>query len=98
MLISAVGITSLKAREKLFSGIQGPLPNNQWQIEVENWYSTTLADLQRLTIEYAAGPADPALLQVLERPQTETERQLCHSVVSIFIPFLSKLKQFLIDD
>ena len=88
-IVSVAGIASLKARDKLYNGFQGSLPNNQWQLEVENWYGATLADLQRLTVEYASGPIEPALLQILKRPQTKNEHQLCHSVVSIFIFFCS---------
>lgn len=92
-VVSVAGIASLKARDTLQDGLQGPLPNNQWQLEVENWYGATLADLQRMTVEYATGPTEPALLQVLERPQTEGERRLCHSVVSSLSPlFFPRLK------
>jgi hypothetical protein len=86
-IVAVAGIASLKARELLQSGLQGSLPNNQWQREVENWYGATLAELQRQTVNYATGPTEPALLQVLERPQTEGERRLCRSVVSSPSPF-----------
>jgi hypothetical protein len=86
-IAAVAGIASLKAREILQDGLQGPLPNNQWQREVENWYGATLAQLQRTTVKYATGPTEPALLQILERPQTEGERRLCRSVVSSPFPF-----------
>lgn len=98
-LVSVAGITSLKARDKLFSDIQGPLPNNQWQVEVENWYDATLADLQRLTVEYATDFVERILLQLLRRSHTENEHQLCHNVVSIFNFFFFKVEtSFLIED
>lgn len=93
VIVSVAGIASLKSRDTLSTGLQGSLPNNQWQLEVENWYGATLADLQRFTVEYATGPIDPALLPILQRPQTESERQLCHSVVSISPFSLFKFKR-----
>lgn len=92
-IVSVAGIASLKARDSLSNGVQGSLPNNQWQLEVENWYGAILADHQRLTVEYATGPSESALLQILKRPQTEGERQLCHSVVSISTIFFFKIER-----
>lgn len=91
-LVAAAGITTLKTRDNLFFGIQNPLSHNQWQLKIENWYDATLTNLQKLRVEYATVLTKSALLQVLERPQTENERQLCHNVVSIFTFSLSKLK------
>lgn len=83
-IVKSANIASLKAREKLQGGLQGPLPDNQWQLEVENWYGGSLAVLQGAPVNYATGPIEPALLQILNRPQTESERRLCDSVVSFF--------------
>ena len=96
-IVSVAGIASLKARDSLFQGFQGSLPNNQWQIEVENWYTATLAGLQRVTVEYATGPSEAALLDRLQRAQTDGERQLCHNVVSLCpFSFLPRLKDYFI--
>ena len=35
-IVKSANIASLKAREKLASGLQDPLPDDQWQSEVEN--------------------------------------------------------------
>lgn len=89
--VSVAGIASLTARESLQDGLQGPLPDKQWQLEVENWYGATLADMQRATVEYATGPIDPALLQFVERPQTKSERQLCDNVVTLSLSSLKDI-------
>lgn len=83
-IVSVAGIASLKARDTLSGGLQGPLLNNQWQVEVENWYGAILAGFQKRTVDYATGPTEPALLQILQRPRTESERQFCQNVVSVF--------------
>lgn len=98
-ITSVAGIASLKARDSLAFGLQGSLPNNQWQLEVENWYGASLADLQKWTVEYATGPIEPALLQILKRPQTEGEHQLCQNVVSVSTFSLFRIKRrFLFED
>jgi hypothetical protein len=86
-IVSMTGISSLTARQGLANGMQGPLPSNQWQLEVENWFGATMADLQRATLEHVTGPTEPAMLQFLERPQTHQERLVCRSLVSSPSPF-----------
>lgn len=83
-MVSVTGISSLIARHSLFVGVQDQLPNNQWQLEVENWYGATLADLQRTTVEYVTGPNDPVIFRYLQRPQTGEEHLMCRSLVSSF--------------
>jgi hypothetical protein len=88
-IISQLGVSSLTSRYKLADGIQGPLPDNQWQLEVQHWFKMTLADLQRVAVETATGPTDASLNQWLQRPQTPDERQLCRNQVSNPAHFIS---------
>lgn len=85
-IVLIADISSLTAREKLSGGLQGLLANNQWQLDVENWFTASLADLQGRIIEYVTGPTDPAMLQFLGRPP-EDARRVCQSVVSSLSPF-----------
>lgn len=87
-IVIDTGISSLIARHSLSQGFQGPLSNNQWQLEVENWFAATLADLQKVTVEYVTGPTDPAVFPFLRRPQTEEEQLLCRSLVSYLFGFV----------
>lgn len=88
-IVTFTGITSLLARHSLANSMQGPLPSNQWQLEVENWFGATMADLQRAAVEYATGSIDQELSRFLKKPQTYEEHLLCRSLVSHF--FLSPL-------
>ena len=86
-IVTVAGISSLTAREVLQAGRQGPLPSHQWQLEVENWFGATLADLQRVMVEYVTGPTDPAMFPLMERTMTENARRVCRSLVSSHSPF-----------
>lgn len=86
--VAATGVSSLIARHGLVGGLQGRLPSNQWQLEVENWYGAALADIQRSTLELVTGPTDPAMFKYIKRPQTAEEHSVCRSLVSYF-PTLS---------
>lgn len=85
-VLTSLGISSLTSRYKLRNGIQGPLPSNQWQLEVKHWFRTTLADLQRSVVETATGTMGMST-QWMRQPQTPEERLLCRSQVSSF-PYL----------
>ena len=80
-VVRVLGVSSLTARYKRVVGVQARLPNNQWQLEVEHWFTATLADLQRMVVEQATGPIDRNVLKSRRRPQTSEEHLLCRSQV-----------------
>lgn len=58
----------LVARSSLYGGAQARLPNNQWQIEVENLVSASLATIQGHMVEAVRGPT-PGMEQIWVRPE-----------------------------
>ena len=48
---------SLQAYNSLSDFFSGPIPSNQWQIEVSNWFNIALAKFQALLLEVSTGPA-----------------------------------------
>ena len=54
---SVTSEASLQAYNSLYDTSQGPLPNNQWQIEVTSWFNIALAKLQANVVQYASGPS-----------------------------------------
>lgn len=80
-VVHVLGVSSLTARSKRVAGFQARLPNNQWQLEAEHWFTASLADLQRMVVEQATGPIDTNLNRSRSRPQTPEEYLLCGSQV-----------------
>ncbi|KAF2090371.1 hypothetical protein K490DRAFT_35524 [Saccharata proteae CBS 121410] len=74
-----LGISALSARATMGGGLQSPLPDNQWQLEVQHWYQILMANLQRMMIEAAVGPADAKLDVWMVKPSTREGRTLCAS-------------------
>ena len=70
---------NLVAYETAEAGLQLSLPNNQWQIELQDWHGTVLASLQQYLVDHATGPADPSWYRYIQRPNTTAEKTLCHS-------------------
>jgi hypothetical protein len=75
--VSIIGTAALQSRSTLIGGMQWFIPDNQWELEVENLFKVTLASLQRSVVDQAMGPADPALLPILRRPNTPEEQKVC---------------------
>jgi hypothetical protein len=72
---------SLRARFALVSGFSGPLPDDQWQSDVEGWHSSTLAAMQGGAVDAATGPASPAMRQFWVPPDNEQGTYLCRNQV-----------------
>ncbi|KAI9779283.1 MAG: hypothetical protein M1816_003623 [Peltula sp. TS41687] len=79
LIVEILGRSSLTSRYKLEGGNQGPLPSNQWELEVQYWFSTALANLQMIMVDTATGPTDANLTPWLHRPQNREERLACRS-------------------
>jgi hypothetical protein len=80
-VVGGLGSAALLSRGGLSNGIQGPLPSNQWQLEVQHWFATSLATLQASTVAKANGP-DSGFEKWLVHPNTTEEYTSCQKQVS----------------
>ncbi|CAN9463692.1 unnamed protein product [Alternaria alternata] len=74
-IVDRLGVTALTSRYTLNYGIQGPLPTNQWQTEIQHLHSTSLAALQRMIVEQASGPNDRSVKRFFIPPDNDMERK-----------------------
>lgn len=88
-LVRKLGTQGLASHRNLASGLQGPIPQNQWQLDVTHWWSTSLTLLQAAFVESARGVADPALNASRNLPFDQAQEQMCWNQVSDFIFFSS---------
>ncbi|KAH7115914.1 hypothetical protein B0J11DRAFT_538738 [Dendryphion nanum] len=77
-IVDNLGITSLVARLGLTANQQGPIPTNQWQIEVEQWVSASLASVQGSFIESGNGPR-PLYERFRRAPNGTEQTAVCKS-------------------
>ena len=85
VVINYLMSSSLTSRQRLNAGQQGPLPDNQWQLEVENWYNIGLASLQSIA-DYAVGPGDADVMKHFwASPNSQVEEMLCKNQVRAVI-------------
>ncbi|KAB2571688.1 hypothetical protein DBV05_g9664 [Lasiodiplodia theobromae] len=77
--IQMLGITALDARNAFYGPLSNPVPDNQWEKEVELWWQGTLAALQLLVTEQVTGPSMVEAQQLFSKPQTKEEKLRCEN-------------------
>ena len=77
-LLEILGTSALTARNSLHGAMQASLPDNQWTLEVEGWFNSILAQIQRAVLEYATGPSDPNLLPFILKAEG-IEKMVCRN-------------------
>lgn len=80
-VILNLGPDALASLKELNDGIMGPLPNNQWQLDVRYWWATFLSSTQAAVVNAAHGPADPALDPYKVLPMNAHARDMCNNQV-----------------
>jgi hypothetical protein len=77
--VSGRGASALKAQNTVFTLTQvGQLPDNQWRIELDGWFATSLASLQLYLYEKAVGPSDVVDNGgIVQRPKDAYGEALC---------------------
>lgn len=78
-VVTILGGGSLLATDTLSAVGQAGLPDNQWELELENWFQFTLADLQRAVLDQATGPVIPKAVSFHSAPQTAGGRAVCNN-------------------
>lgn len=76
-----LGAFSLLSHASSSAGLVPPLADNQWQLDVQHWFNTTLAILQRRLIEQATGPSNELASRMAIRPKTDAEWARCRNQV-----------------
>lgn len=77
-----LGIASLTSRNSLNGRFQGPLPTNQWQLEIEYWFKAQLASLQLQGVDDASGPPEPSMRKYILPPKdVDGTRYFCQNQV-----------------
>lgn len=87
------GPSSLASTRSIYSGVMGSLPNNQWQVDVMQWWATYLAGIQAGVISAASGFMDSSLEHIRVKPyNTWIKNHVCHNQASS--PFIGVILGF----
>jgi hypothetical protein len=89
-IVDNLGAPALIARQGLQTNRQGPLPNNQWQLEVEQWVGASLASIQDTFVAMGNGPT-PTYQQFRMAPNGTEQKTVCKNIVSDYIFYVHSL-------
>lgn len=73
--------SALLSKQSLMQGYQGHLPDNQWQLDVTNWFSIYLALVQSNLLQTASGYQEAASGINAAKPMTKAAQSLCSNQV-----------------
>ncbi|KAI3326245.1 hypothetical protein HD806DRAFT_441210 [Xylariaceae sp. AK1471] len=67
-VVGNLGARSLASQQSFLVGIQGPIAENQWQLDVVHWWASALALMQGSFIDRVVGPSDRRIDKYLAPP------------------------------
>ncbi|RDA88275.1 hypothetical protein CP532_0299 [Ophiocordyceps camponoti-leonardi (nom. inval.)] len=82
-IITSLKSNALLSRRSLYGGLMFRIPDNQWQLDMNYWWSTMLACIQSVFVLRASGPTDPRAKEIMDGPVNPTEREICHNQASM---------------
>jgi hypothetical protein len=80
-LVNTLGAKSLISQTQLNSGIQWPLPRDQWQLDVIHWFNTVLASIQASFVDTVQSGGESQLSSFRSPPLNAEEQKLCDNQV-----------------
>lgn len=91
-LLNVLGSSSLLSPQHSAQGLMGPLPDNQWQLDINYWFAIHMAAMQAAFVSTARGLTDKALLPFFASPDIEHQQAMqamCNNQVSNGLVHLS---------
>ncbi|KAJ2976482.1 hypothetical protein NUW58_g8076 [Xylaria curta] len=78
-LLNNLGGKALTSQDRFYSGVQFPIPNNQWQQDVTFWWKTALSLIQAAFVETVYASTDTQLDPLRRPPLNEEDEKMCRS-------------------
>lgn len=83
VILENLGPKALLSQQSLLGGLMGPLPDDQWQLDVTHWWATRLASIQAAFVNTAYDTGNAALDEFRVRPYNSYMREMCNNQVII---------------
>lgn len=82
-MLQNLGPKALQSQQNLLGGLMGPLPDDQWQLDVTYWWAIRLAGIQAAFVNTAHDTGNAALEEFRVRPHNSYMQDMCNNQVSI---------------
>lgn len=83
IILKNLGPKALLSQQSLLRGLMGPLPDDQWQLDVTYWWATRLASIQAGFVNTAHDTGNAALDEFRVRPYNSYMQDMCNNQVRI---------------
>jgi hypothetical protein len=81
--LDSAGASALLSQQNIYNAVLGPIPNNQWQLDVQYWWATQLANVQASFVAAAIGPRSPVLREFSYLPGDSGAQSICDNQVGL---------------
>lgn len=81
MVVNILRSQSLALRRNAVQNIQGPLPDDQWKLDVTNWWNISLSALQAAFVDTAYGLSNPDVFRLQINATSSGQRSVCQNQV-----------------
>lgn len=82
-ILKRFGPKTLQSQESLLGGVMGPLPDNQWQLDVTYWWATKLAGMQAAFVNTAYNTGNTSQYELITRPYNSHMQEMCNNQVKL---------------
>ncbi|KAI0538441.1 hypothetical protein GGR58DRAFT_526242 [Xylaria digitata] len=79
IVVNILGSQSLASRRNVLETIQGPLPDDQWKLDVTYWWNISLSALQAAFVDTAYGPSNPDVFRLQTKPKGSGQKSICEN-------------------
>ncbi|KAI0859895.1 hypothetical protein F4860DRAFT_515391 [Xylaria cubensis] len=86
---STLGTHSLASQRTLQGGLQGPISDEQWKLDVGNWWNISLSMLQASFVDTANGPTDPNIARLYRNATNPGQKSLCQNQKILSTSYIS---------
>lgn len=83
VILQNLGPKALLSQQNLLGGLMGPLPDDQWQLDVTYWWAIRLASIQAAFVNTAHDTGSAALDEFRVRPYNSYMQDMCNNQVRI---------------
>ncbi|KAI0411567.1 hypothetical protein F5X98DRAFT_380641 [Xylaria grammica] len=89
LIVKKLGSQSLASHKSLDKNIQGPLPDDQWKLDVTYWWNISLSALQATFINTACGSNNPDVSRLQTNATNPGQRSICDNQKILSTQYIS---------
>ncbi|KAI0424132.1 hypothetical protein F5Y09DRAFT_353746 [Xylaria sp. FL1042] len=87
--VSTLGSYSLASQRTLQSGLQGPISDEEWKLDVGNWWNISLSMLQASFVDTSNGPTNQNIARFYRNATNRGQQSVCQNQKILSTSYIS---------